>query len=450
MSGGFKQDLQYSRVAPTVKSIGSLLPYVRSVEDLAAEALSGEIISRSSAGVAAVLDGQPRAALSEFVSLSERRTVGAFFTGAKLRDQMVKTWRFRENNRLLLLDPACGAGDLLIACAQRLPVGNDLASTLRLWGSRLYGCDISPEFVRITRARLAILAAHRSISRDKTHVPPLEATFPNIAVGDGLGHDRYLSKPTHVVLNPPFSRVIADEHCRWAGGRVSMAAVFLDRCVSSVHHGTRIAAILPDVLRSGSSYSKWRSEVESKATIDTVDVYGPFDSSADVDVFVLRLTVGPSERTASGWRRQESSTEKRVGDYFDVHVGAVVPYRDPKLGPWRRFINARILPPWSTFALVAASSRRHRGRTFTPPFVAVRRTSAPSEKRRAVATIVVGDEPVSVENHLIVLKPRTGGVSTCHKLLKILEDNKTTEWLNERIRCRHLTVSSLKELPWLD
>jgi hypothetical protein len=39
-------------------------------------------------------------------------------------------------------------------------------------------------------------------------------------------------------------------------------------------------------------------------------------------------------------------------------------------------------------------------------------------------------------------------VRTCRELLDILKDDQTTHWLDQRIRCRHLTVAALDELPW--
>lgn len=67
---------------------------------------------------------------------------------------------------------------------------------------------------------------------------------------------------------------------------------------------------------------------------------------------------------------------------------------------------------------------------------------------RASAVLIRSDEPVAVENHLIVLTPRDGTIKTCKTLLEILACETTTEWLDKRIRCRHLTVGVLKELPW--
>jgi hypothetical protein len=38
----------------------------------------------------------------------------------------------------------------------------------------------------------------------------------------------------------------------------------------------------------------------------------------------------------------------------------------------------------------------------------------------------------------------------CEKLVQVLRRESTTEWLNERIRCRHLTVSAVADIPWPD
>lgn len=66
---------------------------------------------------------------------------------------------------------------------------------------------------------------------------------------------------------------------------------------------------------------------------------------------------------------------------------------------------------------------------------------------RVLATLVALDGPVAVENHLIVLKPKDGRYSTCRWLLKALKSPAVTEWLDIRIRCRHLTVGALGEVP---
>jgi hypothetical protein len=113
------------------------------------------------------------------------------------------------------------------------------------------------------------------------------------------------------------------------------------------------------------------------------------------------------------------------------------------------YITPKTLPSWETITQIE-HGRKFEGKAYQTPFVAVRRTSRPGHKFRAVGTIVNTGGEVAVENHLLVLLPKSGMLDDCQALLKLFQDERTNNWLDERIRCRHLTVSSLRELPWWD
>jgi len=424
--------------------------YVSSLEDLALRV--GSLASPDAvdeAHVAAALDGQPGERLRKLVTLPARRRSGAFFTGHVVADRAMGPYLATLSEGSIVCDPACGVADLLIACARHLPLQQDLVATVASWGEQLRGLDIHPEFIRAAKARLVLQAIALGVPLRGCRLPPLDQTFPHLKVGnayDGMT----AAAVSHIVLNPPYGKVPAPPDCAWGSGKVSQAALFLDRCLADAAVGTHIVAILPDVLRTGTLYSRWRAAVEARASVESVEVVGAFDAWADVDVFILRMVVGELEpnRSIAWWKPPASIPGERVGERFDVHVGPVVPHRDKQLGNWHSYVHARLLPPWSLFSVDAGKRRRFRGRAFLPPFVAVRRTSAPRDKWRALATIVVGHRPVAVENHLLVLKPHDGSLEECKQLLAVLQDNRTNSWLDERIRCRHLTVGVLRDLPW--
>ena len=129
-----------------------------------------------------------------------------------------------------------------------------------------------------------------------------------------------------------------------------------------------------------------------------------------------------------------------------MHVGPVVPHRDPELGPVHPYLHARSATPWQTITDIP-EKRAYQGTVFQPPFVVVRRTSAPHDPHRAVGTVVFTEEKVAVENHLVVLVPKDGTLSSCDRLINSLRMKETDDWLNQRIRCRHLTIGVVKELP---
>lgn len=177
----------------------------------------------------------------------------------------------------------------------------------------------------------------------------------------------------------------------------------------------------------------------------TVEPYGQFDAWTDVDVFTLKATRAEGGPAIAWWRKDEA--ERRVEDRFEVSVGAVVPHRDPEEGKESPYICARDLAGQDEH-WAGTIRRRHPGRVFRAPFVAVRRTSRPAAGgRRVPATIVRCKDPVLAENHLLICRPRDGSLRTCAELVAVLASAEAGAWLDARIRCRHLTVTALRELP---
>ena len=439
--------LQSTTVNPRVTKQAMLSNYRKYTADLQDLLLSiaNDGVDQHLEALASAVDGQAAAELRNLVKLSARREQGAFFTTSALRAKAVPVSPYDEADEVVYFDPACGAGDLLVESAMRLPVFDSLGATVQHWGEHLLGCDVEPLFVETTKLRLLLAAAYRTGQPAPREM--LTDAFPSVVVGDGHSQEDFANRSCHIVLNPPFGYVEAPAEVQWAGGRVSGAAVFLAQVLQYAPAGVSITAILPDVLRSGTRYRKWRSMVESMMEISDLENCGLFDEETDVDVFILRGTRSDARATPVRWAPQYD--DKKIGDFFDVRVGAVVPHRDPETGHRHPFIWPRRLPSSGSFN-PDGEWRRFSGRTFDPPFVAIRRTSRPGQKRRAGGVLVVGDSPVAVENHLLVAVPKNGTESSCLKLIGVLADPRSREWLDRRIRTRHLTVSAISGLPWLD
>lgn len=392
--------------------------------------------------VEAALDGEAGSELQRLVPLAERRRSGAFFTGSELASRALDGFLENLSEDSVVLDPACGGGDLLLPILERLHSMGLIAGLSSGRQQNLVGRDIHSEFIEVARLRLRLkgysLTGEASI---------LE--FPELQVGDGTKDEEAIRRATHVVLNPPFGQVQAPENCSWASGLVSHAAIFVDELCKAASVGTEILAILPDALRSGSRYESWRRRIGEIASPQSVKPLGQFGASADVDVFALHLTIPKeaSRGTRFNWSQvPEFAAYAKLKSYFNVSVGAVVDYREPHCGPSHPFIKARGLAPWKTVSS-PEERRKFSGTVFAPPFVVVRRTSRYGDKHRAVGTLVRGPNPVAVENHLVVMAPLDGSEKWCRELMTSLRDERTTEWLNNRIRCRHLTVKALAELP---
>ena len=422
--------------------------YVSCVEKLAEAAFSSSVDWKSSLVPSGLLDGQAGAMLRRSIPLRTRREQGAFLSSSELRVAALRPLQKTIDSSSPFLDPAVGAGDLLLEVARRLPVEQDLAETLRRWGQLLHGRDLEPAFVRLARARLVLLAVARGAVAKGTGA--LEAVLPEIKVGDGLELLASGWSGGHIVMNPPFTYRNASEEINWASGRTSEAAVFLAAAVASAQPGTRLTAILPDVIRAGSRYRRLREFVGANLHVTTAEPYGQFDAWTDIDVFILRGVIGQSGADTARAQWWRPTNGERLADRAEISVGPVVPHRDEESEPRRPYLHARKIPLGGEFDVSLAERRGFQKRLSHPPFVVIRRTSRPGDKSRGLGTVIYGTRSVLVDNHLIILKPNDGSVDACRRIVDVLDSTEAREWLDKRIRCRHLTVPTLSELPWIE
>lgn len=383
--------------------------------------------------------------LRELLSIEEMREAGSFFTGQELASRVLSLLQAPLTFSSVVLDPTCGAGNLLIEASRKLGVETTLSATLKAWGQVLWGFDIHVHFIEATKLRLVIEALNQGVEQDCDLKEAFDL-LPNIRVQDALtiGKDE-LKEVTHVVMNPPFTIWPSPKENYWKDGKVNAAGVVLDYYLRVLPKDCRISAILPDVLRSGSRYQDFRHFVSSSIN-GKVEVWGRFNKKTDVDVFLLYggLSIN-SEEEIQWYKAQDNAVV--ISELFDVRTGPLVAYRDPIEGPEYPYFYPKNCPMWGVVNNTV-ETRRFAGKALMPPFVVIKRTSSPSDKNRASATLINLREPVAVENHMIVVKPKDGKVNTCKKLMRVLQSDGTNKFLNERIRLRHLTVSVIKEIPY--
>lgn len=426
-------------------------PYVLSLADLVEQSSDGRR-AFNLASIAPALDGEPSRMLRDLVDLSMRREHGAFFSGSDLGSRLTKKWKGEISQQSVVCDPACGGGDLLLAIAKLLPVSEGLKDTLDAWGGNLRGIDIHGEFVASSKYRLALQAIASGAARERVNRDDILGYFPGVQLGDGLQAKDDLASATHIVTNPPFSSTQTPKGCKWTSGRVNSAALFMDSIVCNATSSTRVWAILPDVLRSGTRYEQWRHLIDSRLRGIEVTPIGQFSRHADVDVFILEGIVRSKVKKSNVnglplLADAPKGCQQTVGDLFTVRVGPVVPHRHPSDGRKVPYLTPHNSPAWKRVTHID----EHRGFTGTlykPPFVVLRRTSRSDDPYRAIGTIITDEREVAVENHLLILIPKSGTIAACKELLQVLKSKTTNTWLNDRICCRHLTVSAVNSIPW--
>lgn len=425
--------------------MGEISSYINNIWSLISEINETGETTRSNGFIVNSLNGGPYKFIREQLNGAEIKTKGIYFTNQHLAKRLIDSTDFYFNSTKTIFDPSCGAGDLLLECARRLTIHHTLSETLIEWGKLLYGIDIVDEFVNLTKLRLALLAISKGTHID---IPIHDITqfFPHIQSNDFFNPSYGFPDTDIVVANPPYSRALAKPDCSWARGKVTQAAIFIDQIIERSKESTMISAILPDVLRSGSRYEKWRYHVRQNTKIKALDIVGRFDNFADVDVFIMSLykNTGVAQNIHNDPKKPKSILVK---DLFEIHTGSIVPHRDPNNGNQVIYITARDLSnltkPDFTF-----SYRGTTGKTYSPPLVAVKRTSSPDDVPRAKSTLINCDSPMIFENHILIFIPKNGSMELCTRLVEFFKKDETNYLINDRIRCRHLTIASLGDLPW--
>ena len=415
--------------------------FARLLADANAEALSGSTVTALGRDEQPILNGVPYRVFRQSIDLCERRREGIFFSGPDLAREVAGLLHAKMPVGGLALDPTCGIGDLLLAYAEHLPIEATLEATVDSWGRQLAGIEKRAELAAMARARLVVLA--RARGRFVEPVARIDGCFPAIIVGNMFEESERIAQADGLLFNPPFGQTSDHTVSDWGTGQLSASALCLDSLVAKRAPAAPIAAVLPEVLRCGTRYARFRTRLADAGLGGHFASRGRFDAWTNVDVFTTLLESGVSYL----WQLP-AIVSATVGNRFTVRVGSVVPHRHADEGRWYRFACAKTVPAWST-GFVPETGRRFQGTTHVPPFVVVRRTSSPGDRKRAVGAIILGDSPVAVENHLIVLTPNDGRFESCAELLAVLARDATTDYLNRVIRCRHLTTSSVMGIPWV-
>ena len=394
-------------------------------------------LARSSSGIDLTL--------RNIVEIKEMRAAGVFFTGDELAKDVFQGFKSEIKKHSKVLDPTCGCGNLLIHASSFLDVNKSLNNTITEWSKVLHGYDLYSEFVECTKIRLILEAIHRGSEIDLSLGQAIKKLKNIKAFNAKEINFKDLAGISHIVMNPPFSMWKPENTEIWKTGKVNAAALVFEWYLKYAPEECQFSAILPEVLRSGTRYQEWRNLIEQSLQ-GKVKTFGRFNNKTDVDVFTLHGQKKINQ-PHNLWRYRTPEKVRTIENNFKISVGPLVAYRSPLVGPKAPYLHPRNTPAWATIYKFD-ELRQYSGRLIKPPFVVIRRTSRPGDRHRATGSIVIGTEEIAVENHLIVAEPKNRALSECNKLVKLLKTDYCNDFLNDRIRCRHLTVQSVKEIPY--
>jgi SAM-dependent methyltransferase len=192
----------------------------------------------------------------------------------------------------VVLDPACGTGNLLVAAAERMLARGGSPAVI---AARLKGVEIEPEAARIARTRLGkLLGGGAGVRR---------ALVRGIRVADTVRVPAAWLRCDVVVANPPFlgqlrrgTVVDRASATRWRArlgdavrGYADPAAAFLLLAARSLRAGGRAAVILPRPMLAAASAQEIRDEVDRVARLERIWMDDRFSFDAGTRVCILSL-----------------------------------------------------------------------------------------------------------------------------------------------------------------
>lgn len=233
-------------------------------------------------------------AFQNVIGAATRSGMGQYFTPKGVIGLCVSL--LKPTVRDVIADPFCGSGHFLTASLDHVrSTGNFTEKQFHDFAfSRLHGLEKSDRMVRVAMTDMRLHGDGHSNIR---------------CVDSLLTFDRYpdLNAETFdiILTNPPFGVDLPQESIAELGpfnilderksrqGSVSLEIIAIDRCLSLLRPGGRMAIVLPDGILSNRSTQYVREWIEAKSVLKAiislpVDTFSPFGANIKTSILIIR------------------------------------------------------------------------------------------------------------------------------------------------------------------
>ncbi len=413
-----------------------------------------------------------------------RKDLGIFYTPTEFANQVLDTLPIETiaPEERLVLDPACGSGNLLLAAQERIetiaPGSWSTPETHDWLKAHLFGWDIDPVSVEIAHLSLLLSALPLGNNWRVERQDVLGPSLPDI-------------RPTVLISNPPWHNP--------RGARKETAGAFIDRFVRLLADGGLLACVLPATWLTSSTAKESRTMLSEHCEVFEVwrlprDVFAPEARVACGVVFARKgvnakrtsfafrwvgagrprrdtflrqrratyqgLAPSPIDGQAFSWgpleEFLEGRTSERIADVADV-VSGVVQKGIPALernGRLRvllrgaKYVPYRELDLESTIRIRSIAEFTPSGRDvsrFGSPQVLVQAHRNPDTPWR-VRPILDRHGVIPMDAwHAVV--PNVNKQVDAEALLAVLASGLANVWVHARVATKRIPVTALETLP---
>lgn len=228
--------------------------------------------------------------------IGQRKSSGAYYTPKKVVSELID--RLYENDSDLIsktiCDPCCGTGNFLLGLGAR---GIDYTN--------LYGQDIDPISVSLSRINIALMAPEMSARDIRSRIIVGNAYF-----------ETFTQKFDVIVGNPPWGSDFSENdalRCRKlfktaVGKSIESYDLFVEKALSMLNHKGVLAFVLPEAILSVAVHDTIRRMMLATCSFKFISYLGNVFSSVQCPSIILGIAPD-NKRTAVGCK---VSTENRT------------------------------------------------------------------------------------------------------------------------------------------
>ena len=226
---------------------------------------------------------------------NSKRYLGEFYTPLPIVKHLIDLSGLKERELLKgyrIIDPACGGGIILTAIADQVisyaeEQEDPPESVLKSLSQNMYGFDIQPSAVYITKSLLIYRCLQLLEKCNQINLPPL---FPNIKRQDTLRtYEQYLSRQDgffkdlpddkgfhYIIGNPPFMSAkrkkldFLKHYKDVISGHPNLYQLFLWWAVRAAVKGGVVSYLLPQTMLAGAYSKKLRDQLENHVTLTSI------------------------------------------------------------------------------------------------------------------------------------------------------------------------------------
>lgn len=231
--------------------------------------------------------------------LGSRKNAGSYYTPTNIVQRSVDNLFLQHKNSntkdpLTVLDPCCGSGNFLIQLPEIFTP------------SYIYGCDIDPICVYITRINLALKygLSYTPVIRNNIKC----ANFLTSSISDLF--ENSITSPDYIIGNPPWGYSFSNDEKKMyknlfltAKGRsVESFDLFTEKAISSLKRGGHLSFVLPEASLTVNLHKALRKIIVSNCNITYLAYLGNVFHKVMCPSIILQLEKSQQELDSLGMR----------------------------------------------------------------------------------------------------------------------------------------------------